>query len=93
MNILVGFCYPLLGCPIVPLCGFRFFAAIVNISFSVIDKGDVVIDKIFLQQGKIKMSETLMLAGERQLFVLCLIYIWLFAFVNIIVFEEADDCY
>lgn len=49
--------------------------------------------KVFLQQSKIEMSKTLMSAGERQLFVLRLMYIWLFAFINIIMFEEADGCY
>lgn len=93
MNILLRFCCPLLKCLIIPFCDFCFFAAIVDISFIVINKGNVVIDEVFLQRGKIEVSETLKPASEEQLFVLRLIYVRLFAFVNIIVFKEVDDCY
>lgn len=56
-------------------------------------KDNVVISEMFLQRGKIQVSETLMLTNKEQLFVLCLLYSRFFAFVDIIVFEEADSCY
>lgn len=49
MNILVGFYCPLLRCPIVPLCDFCFFAAIADISFSVINKNHVMMSEVFCQ--------------------------------------------
>lgn len=49
VNVLVGFYYPLLGYLIVPLYGFCFFTAIADISFSIINKGDVVMGEVFLQ--------------------------------------------
>ena len=38
----------LLRCPIVPLCGFRLFAAFADISFRVINKGNVMMGEVFL---------------------------------------------
>lgn len=93
MNVLKEFCCPLLRYSIVPLYGFCFFAAITDISFNIINKDNVVIGEMFFQQGKIKLTKTLMPTGEGQLFVLHLMYIRFFAFVNIIIFEEADDYY
>lgn len=40
-----------------------------------------------------EVSVTLMLAGEGQFFTLHWIYDRLFAFIDIIVFDEADDYY
>lgn len=48
MNVLIGLCYSLLRCPIIPLCGFCFFAAIADISFSVISKDNTMVGKMFL---------------------------------------------
>lgn len=73
VNILVEFCYPLLGCPIVPLYGFCLFVTIANIFFSIIDKDNVLIGELFLQRGKIEVSKTLISAREGQLFVLRLL--------------------
>lgn len=64
MNILVGLCCLLMGFSIAPLCGFCFFIAIPDLSFYVIDKGNVVISEMFLQKGEIEVSETLMPAAR-----------------------------
>lgn len=93
VNIPIGFCCPLLGCSIISLCGFCFFTAVADIFFIIITKGNIVISKRLFQSGKIEVSETLIPAGKKHLFVLRLVYVLLFAFVNIIVFEEANSCY
>lgn len=56
-------------------------------------KDNVVISEMFFQRGKIQVSETLILADKEHLFVLRLLYSRFFAFVDIIVFEEADSYY
>lgn len=93
MNKLVGFCYSLLRCLIIPLCGFYFFAAIVDISFIIIIESDIVVGEIFFQQGKIELSKTLILVAGGQLFILYLLYIQFFAYIDIIVFEKPDGYY
>lgn len=49
MIILIGFCCPLLRCPFIPLYGFHLFVAIANISFSIINESNIMIDEVFLQ--------------------------------------------
>lgn len=49
VNILVGFCCSLLGCLIVLLYGFCFFAAITDIFFSIIDKNNIMMGEVFHQ--------------------------------------------
>lgn len=47
VNILITLCCFLLRYSIVPLCGFRFFAAIAHITFSVINRSNIVIGEMF----------------------------------------------
>lgn len=46
VNILISLCYPLLRCLIIPLCSFRLFAAIAHITFSIINRGDIMIGEM-----------------------------------------------
>lgn len=65
MDKMIGLCYSLLGCTIILLYNFRLFAAITDVSFSIISIDTVIVSEMSFQYGKIEVIKTLVLASER----------------------------
>lgn len=88
MDILIGFCFPLLRCIIVLLCGFCFFTPIAHITFGIIDRSNIIMGKMFFYKDKVQISKALVPTDERQLFVICLIHTWLFLCIDFAIFQK-----